>query len=115
MSGAHAEIKVIWSGYRLIDETRSNLLGFGMNYRMTEKHTLTLRELFDLDEGDTLDFTIGLIRKLPRWFTALSFEVDEAEDDFGVSFSIWPEGLPGSGAGSRRFTGLADSTLRTVE
>jgi hypothetical protein len=102
-------------GYRVIDETRSNLLGFGMNYRMTEKHTLTLRELFDLEEGETLDFTIGLIRKLPRWFTALSFEVDEAEDDFGVSFSIWPEGLPSAGAGSRRFTGLADSTLHAVE
>jgi len=68
VSGAHAEIKVIWSGYRLIDETRSNLLGFGMNYRMTEKHTLTLRELFELEKGETLAFTIGLIRKLPRWF-----------------------------------------------
>ncbi len=70
--------------YRFIDEKESNLLGFDLNYRMTEKHTLALRELFDLDRGETLDFTIALVRKFPRWFGALSFELDQAEDDFGV-------------------------------
>ncbi len=97
-------------GYRFIDETESNLLGFDLNYRMTEKHTLALRELFDLDRGETLDFTIALVRKFPRWFGALSFELDQAEDDFGVSVSIWPEGLPQAALGSRRFTGLANTT-----
>jgi hypothetical protein len=97
-------------GYRFIDETESNLLGFDMNYRLTEKHTLALRELFDLDRGQTLDFTVAFIRKFPRWFGALSFEVDEAEDDFGFSLSIWPEGLPQAALGSRRFTGLANTT-----
>ena len=97
-------------GYRFIEESDSNLLGFDMNYRLTEKHTLALRELFDLDRGRTLDFTVVLIRKFPRWFAALSFELDEAEDDFGVSLSVWPEGLPQVGVGSRRFTGLANTT-----
>ena len=97
-------------GYRFIEETNSGLLGFDMNYRLTEKHTLALRELFDLDEGRTLDFTVVLIRKFPRWFTALSFALDEAEDDFGVSLSLWPEGLPQAAMGSRRFTGLARTT-----
>jgi len=97
-------------GYRFIDESESNLLGFDLNYRMTEKHTLALREAFDLDEGKTLDFTIALIQRFPRWFTALSFAVDEAEDDFGISMSIWPEGLPQAALGSRRFTGLATTT-----
>ena len=93
-------------GYRLIEETDSNLISFDMNYRLSEKHTLAIRERFDLDRGRTLDFTVALIRKLPRWFGAISFAVDEAEDDFGVSFSLWPEGLPRAKLGSRRFTGI---------
>lgn len=97
-------------GYRFIDEGESNLLGFDMNYRLTEKHTLAVRELFDLDRGRTLDFTIAVIRKFPRWYGALSFELDQAEDDFGVSVSLWPEGLSQAALGSRRFTGLANTT-----
>lgn len=97
-------------GYRFIDESESNLLGFDMNYRLTEKHTVAVRELFDLDRGRTLDFTIAFIRKFPRWYSAISFELDEAEDDFGISMSLWPEGLPQAALGSRRFTGLANTT-----
>lgn len=41
----------------------------------------------------------------PLWFAALSFELEEAEDGFGVSVSGWPEGLPR--ADSRRLVSLA--------
>ncbi len=97
-------------GYRFIEDTGSNLLAMDVNYRFTEKHLLALRERFDLARGQTLDFTVALVRKFPRWFGAISFELDEAENDFGVSFSLWPEGLPKAALGSRRFTGLATST-----
>lgn len=97
-------------GYRLIEESKSELLGVDFNYRLNEKHTLALREQFDLHEGRTLDFTVALIRRFPRWFGAISFALDEAEDDFGVSLSIWPEGLPQAALGSKRFTGLATTT-----
>lgn len=97
-------------GYRFIDESESNLLGFDLNYKLTEKHSLAFRESFDLDRGRTLDFTVALIRKHPRWFSAVSFNLDESKDDFGVSLSIWPEGLPQAALGSRRFTGLAQTT-----
>jgi hypothetical protein len=97
-------------GYRYIEESDSNLLGFDMNYRLTEKHSMAIREAFDIDRGRVLDFTVAFIRKFPRWFGAVAFELDEAEDDFGVSFSIWPEGLPQAALGSRRFTGLATTT-----
>lgn len=100
-------------GYRFINAIDSSLLAFDVNYQLTEKHTFALRERFDLDRGRTLDFTIGLIRRLPRWFAALSFEIDEGEDDFGVSFSLWPEGLNKAVLGSKRFTGLATSTAIT--
>jgi len=97
-------------GYRFIEETNSNLLAIDMNYRFTEKHILAMRERFDIARGQTLDFTVALVRKFPRWFGAVSFELDEAENDFGVNFSLWPEGLPKAALGSRRFTGLATST-----
>ena len=84
-----------------------------MNYKLTEKHTMAIRERFDLDEGRTLDFTVAFIRKFPRWFGAVSFDLDEARDDFGISFSIWPEGLPSAALGSRRFTGLGRGTTIT--
>ncbi len=93
-------------GYRFINESDSELLGFGMDYRLSDKHTLALRELFDVHLGRNLDFTVALIRKFPHWFGALSFALDDVEDDFGVSFSVWPAGLPQSSLGSRRFTGL---------
>jgi len=101
-------------GYRFIEESNSNLLAFDLDYRLTEKHTLAVRELYDFAEQRTEDFTIALIRKFPRWFTAISFALDESEDDFGVSLSIWPEGLPHAALGSRRFTALGTTTrLRT--
>ena len=97
-------------GYRFIEEIDSNLLAFGANYRLTEKHTVAFRESFDLDRGKTHEFTIGFIRKFPRWYVGLTVDLNEADDDFGVSLSAWPEGLPRTGLGSRRFTGLAEST-----
>lgn len=98
-------------GYRYIGDTDSNLIVFDVNYRMTEKHTIAIREAFDLDRGRILDSAVALIRKHPRWYTALTIEVDESEDDVGVSFTLWPEGLSRASLGSRRFTGLATSTV----
>ncbi|MHC5110021.1 MAG: LPS assembly protein LptD [Planctomycetota bacterium] len=97
-------------GYRFIEESDSNILALDLNYRLTEKHTFAMRELFDLQSGRTLDFTVGIIRKFPRWYGALAFEFDDARDDLGVSVSFWPEGLPNAAIGSKRFTGLATST-----
>ncbi len=97
-------------GYRFIDKIDSNLLAMGANYRISEKHTLALREEFDLDRGETADFSLAFIRKLPRWYLGLTFDLDNIKDDVGVSMSLWPEGFPRAVLGSRRFTGVAEST-----
>jgi hypothetical protein len=97
-------------GHRYIGETKSNLLGFGANYRLTDKYTLVLREQYDLQRSRTLDFTLTIIRKLPRWYAALTFDLDEAEQEEAISIAIWPEGIPEATLGSRRFTGVATST-----
>jgi len=100
-------------GYRYIDEISSSLMGIGMDYKIDEKHRFAVREEFDLQRGDTLGFSIGYIRKFPRWYVSVVFEIDEAEDVTGVSFSVWPEGLPRATLGARRFTGLASATALT--
>ncbi|MCB9850958.1 MAG: hypothetical protein H6817_09680, partial [Phycisphaerales bacterium] len=95
---------------RLFEYGESNLLAAGVNYRISEKYIAAVREEFDLDRGRTAQFDIGIIRKFPRWYVSVTFAVDEVSDDYGVSFSAWPEGLPSAAVGSRRFTGLATST-----
>ncbi|MCC7294167.1 MAG: LPS assembly protein LptD [Phycisphaerales bacterium] len=96
-------------GYRYIQETQSNLVGFGANYELNEKYMLALREEFDIDRGKTLDFTIGFLRRYPSWNVVVAFNLDEAEDDLGVTMSLAPQGFSGAALGPKRFTGMADS------
>ncbi|HRX84781.1 MAG TPA: LPS assembly protein LptD [Phycisphaerae bacterium] len=97
-------------GYRYVGEVDSNLLAAGLNYRISEKYLVAVREEFDLDRGETAEFDIGVIRKFPRWYVSVTFALDEVQDDFSVSLSAWPEGLPTAAIGSRRFTGLVTTT-----
>ena len=98
-----------FAGWRYIHDTNNSLLAFGANYRLTQKHTIAFRELYDIELGRNYSTQIIYIRKWPRWYTALSFDVDRALDDIGINLSIWPEGAPTVGLGSKRYTGLADS------
>lgn len=95
-------------GWREIKPTDSNLLGFGANYKATEIHTFAIREYFDIDRRRSEEFTVTYIRKLPRWYVATTFQLDNVQDDFGVSFSAWPEGLPEAAIGNRRYTGIPE-------
>ena len=61
-------------------------------------------------EGKTEEFEITIVRKFPRWYAALSFKVDNIEEDVGLSLSMWPEGAPQAALGNRRYTGLSPST-----
>lgn len=97
-------------GYRRITDIESDLLAMGINYRITDKHSIAVREVFDLGEGETAEFSIGYVRKSPRWYVGITFDLDNIEEDIGVSLSLWPEGFPNATIGSRRYTGLATST-----
>ena len=96
-----------WRYLRAID---SSLLGFGGNYRLSRKHTVAVRESFDIERGKTHAFEIAYIRKFPRWYVAVTFELDNVEDDVGISLSAWPEGAPQLSLGSRRFSDVAGFT-----
>jgi hypothetical protein len=103
-------------GWRLIDETDSNLFGFGTNYRISDKHAVALRSYVDIDRGSTEQFDMTYVRRFPRWFMSFTFELDEVEDNVSVSMAVWPEGFPNVALGSKRYTGLATSTaIRSKE
>ncbi|MEK6644664.1 MAG: LPS assembly protein LptD [Planctomycetota bacterium] len=97
-----------FAGWRYINATRSNILAGGANYKLSEKHTVGVREMYDIDLGRNYQTQFVYVRKWPRWYSAVSLDVDKALDDVGIQFSIWPEGAPRVGLGSKRYTGLAD-------
>ena len=97
-------------GYRRIGDTDSNLIGFGSNYEINVKHRVAVRAYYDVERSELETFDITLIRKFPRWFAAVTFDVDRVEDNIGVSLSVWPEGAPDMALGSRRYSGLSRST-----
>lgn len=104
------EPRLAWfAGYRYIHETDNSLGAFGANYKLSEKHTIAFRETYDLQEGRNFSTQVIYIRKWPRWYTALAFDVDRPLDDLGINLSIWPEGAPNFGLGSKRYTQLAES------
>lgn len=96
-------------GYRYINRTDNNLLGFGANYRLNDKYTVVFREYYDIEFNRNYNTEITLIRRWPRWYTAVTFDVDRPSDDIGITLSAWPEGAPRLGLGSKRYTGVADS------
>lgn len=97
-------------GYRRIHETDSNLFGVGANYQINSKHTVAVRELFDLDRGETATFDVILIRRFPGWYAALELGLDDINNNVDLSVTVWPEGLPEAAIGTKRYTGLATST-----
>ena len=97
-------------GARYAGDIDMNLVGGGWNYRLSEKHITSVRGWWDLEEQDLGEVAVAYVRKLPRWYVGLAFEYDNIEDDFTISLSVWPEGIPEWTLGSRRFTGLATTT-----
>ncbi|MBN2562414.1 MAG: LPS-assembly protein LptD [Phycisphaerae bacterium] len=96
-------------GWRYIHDTENSLIGAGANYRLNEKHTVAIREYYDIERGKNYTTELIYVRRWPRWYTAIAFDVDRSLDDIGINLSIWPEGAPRLGLGSKRYTGLADS------
>lgn len=96
-------------GWRYIHDTHNNVIALGGNYKLNEKHTIGFREFYDIDAARNAETQLILVRRWPRWHTAVSLEWDRTLDDFGIVFAVWPEGAPNLALGSKRFTGLAQS------
>jgi hypothetical protein len=97
-------------GYRQIHDTRSELIGSGINYKATTKYEFAVRTYYDIRREQTDMFDITIIRKFPRWYGALTVGVDKINDDFAMSVSVWPEGAPQMTLGNRRYSSLSETT-----
>ncbi len=97
-------------GTRYAGDIDMNLVGGGWNYRLNKKHATAVRAWYDIESGDLGEITLAYVRKLPRWHVGVSLEYDNIDDDFTISLSIWPEGIPEWTIGSKRFNSLATST-----
>lgn len=97
-------------GARYAGDIHMSLVGGGFNYRLNEKYITTGRLWLDVDTGDLGETSFAIIRKYPRWYSALSFEYSNVDDDFTISLSLWPEGVPEWAIGSKRYTTLSQTT-----
>lgn len=97
-------------GYRNANDIGYSMVGGGLNYRLNEKHTVATRVWYDIYERELGELAVAYVRKLPRWYVAVTVQFDEVFDDTSIMLSVWPEGLPEWTLGSRRFTGLGTST-----
>jgi hypothetical protein len=97
-------------GYRRIGPTDSNLVGAGVNYELNSKYKMAVAAYYDLERNELETFDVTLIRRWPRWYSALTFGLDNVEDDIHLSLSVWPEGAPQMALGSRKYTGLSQGT-----
>ncbi len=97
-------------GTRYAGDINMNLVGGGWNYKLTEKHITAVRAWFDVDTGQVGEVTLSYVRKLPRWYLGVNLEYDNVNNDTSIMLSLWPEGIPEWGLGSRRFSTLGTST-----
>jgi hypothetical protein len=97
-------------GLRYAGDIDLCMVGGGWNYKLSEKHITALRAWWDADTGRVGEVAFAYIRKLPRWYAGFTFEYDNVDDDFTITMSVWPEGIPEWTLGSRRFTGLGTTT-----
>ncbi len=97
-------------GVRYAGDIQMSLIGGGWNYKLTEKHITAFRGWWDVDTGRLGEVTVSYVRKLPRWYASIDLKYSNVDDDYSVSFSLWPEGIPEWTLGSRRFTSLGQGT-----
>jgi len=100
-------------GTRYMDDLNSWVLTAGLNYRLSRKYELAAFQQYDLDfrGGANLQSRVTLIRKLPRWYFAVSLIVDRTTDDVGFVVTLWPEGMPEFRIGGSRVGTWAASEM----
>jgi hypothetical protein len=94
---------------RILDEEGSNAFTFALTYALDSRYTLIFAQQYDFDYGANIQSDITLIRRYHRVYCGLTLRADETLDTHSIVFSIWPQGVPELGIGSRRHIGLVDS------
>jgi hypothetical protein len=77
-----------------------------MDYHITKKYELIAAQSYDFQARSNILSSLTVIRRLPRFNTALTVTYDANNADTSVVFSAWPEGYPATGFGTTQ-TGSA--------
>ncbi len=89
----------------VLDEEGSNVFVLAATYILDPRYTIVLSQQYDFDYGASIRSELTLIRRYHRMYCSFTFMTDGSLDRQAVVFSIWPQGVPEVGIGSRRFTG----------
>jgi hypothetical protein len=72
----------------------------GADYRISRKYEIVASEDYDFALNKNILSSFTLMRKLPRFNTAITVVYDADNADTTVEFTAWPEGVPGFGIGN---------------
>ena len=90
-------------------EYGSNAFTLAVTYVLDPRYTVVYAQQLDFDYGKTVRSDITLIRQYHRMYWGLTFSADQSLDRQAITFSLWPQGVPGLSIGDRRFMGLGGS------
>ncbi len=68
-----------------------------VNYQLTRKYIVSLVQSYDFSLAHNVMSSITLVRKLPRFYTAVTLGYSADTKDTAVFFSIFPAGYPHAG------------------
>jgi hypothetical protein len=92
---------------QVLDQHGSNAFVFAASYVLDSRYTLVFSQQYDFEYRANVQSELMLIRRYHRMYWSLSVSSDASLDHKAVMFNIWPEGVPESAGGSRRYTGLS--------
>ena len=90
-------------------EYGSNAFTFAVTYALDPRYTVVYSQQFDFDYEAMIRSDITLIRQYHRLYWGLTFSADESLDRHSITFSLWPQGVPGLSIGEKKFIGLDSS------
>jgi lipopolysaccharide assembly outer membrane protein LptD (OstA) len=92
-------------GNRYVRALSTNEITLGVDYQLTRKYEVILSESYDTEINHNILSSLTLIRRLPRFNTAITLTYDANQDDTTVVFTAWPEGFNDIGIGNRGLYG----------
>jgi hypothetical protein len=94
-----------YTGVRYIGQLDSTIASFTANYQLTSKYSINLAASVDLAETDSKGGSLTVVRRFDRFSLAVRSYYDATEDEGGVEFAVYPEGL-GAGLGTSQLSAL---------
>ena len=90
----------------MLDQHGSNAFVFAASYVLDSRYTLVFSQQYNFEYRANVESEIMLIRRYHRMFWSLSVSSDASLDRKAVMYNLWPEGMPDTASGSKRYTGL---------